>query len=398
MAAGSKNRYPRVAVCVDKARSYGRGVLRGIAEYVETFGPWSFYIDPQAAGTYNQEWLRDWRGDGVLVYVESLEIARRLRASRIPAVEVFGHRFDLRLPRVSNDDVAIGKLAAEHLLERKFQHFAFSGYPGEAWVARRQQGFESVIRQHGFDARIFRCSRNHKTLACFEQSQQELTRWVESLPKPAALMACSDRHAQRILDACRRADIAVPETMAVIGVDNDEETCRLSNPPLSSVMDDPRRIGYEAARLLDELMKKKSRPRGLPCISVPPLGIVTRRSTDFMAISDARVAEALRIIRQEGLQGLNVNTLWRRLGISRAAFYRRFQKAIGRTPHHEVLRVQLDRVETLLVQTEWTLEQIAEKAGFAHPEYMNVAFRRERGVSPGQFRRRRRAELEREGG
>jgi LacI family transcriptional regulator len=250
---------PHVAVCVDKARTYGRGVLQGIADYLDIYGPWSLSIDPEASGSCGCGWLKNWRGDGVLAYIEDPVMAAQLRRAGIPAVELFRHRLDLGLPQVGNDEAAIGILAAEHLLERQFTRFAFCGYRDHLWSDRRDQGFARRVARSGGTCQDHFSPYQPSTLADWESSQERLTDWLKRLPKPVGLMACSDRHALRVLDACRRARLAVPEEVAVIGVDNDEETCRLANPPLSSVIDNSRRIGFEATQMLDKLMSGRAR-------------------------------------------------------------------------------------------------------------------------------------------
>jgi LacI family transcriptional regulator len=199
-------------------------------------------------------------------------------------------------------------------------------------------------------------------------------------------MASSDHHAQRILDACQRANVVVPEEVAVIGVDNDEETCRLSDPPLTSVILDSERVGYEGAKLLDKLMRRKSRAKQPEQMLIPPLGVVARQSTDVTAINDPLVANAARAIRERACQGLSVDDLVNTLKISRSIFYQRFHDALGRSPHYEILRIQLDRVKSLLTQTELPLKEIAEMSGFSNPNYLNVAFKRELGMTPGEYR------------
>lgn len=199
-------------------------------------------------------------------------------------------------------------------------------------------------------------------------------------------MACSDHHAQRILDACQRAKVVVPEEVAVIGVDNDEETCRLSDPPLTSVILDSERVGYEGAKLLDKLMRRKFKSRQPGQIFIRSLGGVARQSTDVTAINDPLVASAARTIRERACHGLSVDHLVNSLKISRNIFYQRFHDALGRSPHYEILRVQLDRVKSLLTQTALPLKEIAEMAGFNNPNYLSVAFKREMGVTPGDYR------------
>lgn len=385
----SENPYPRVAVCVDKSRSYGRRVLRGIARYVELHGPWSLSVDPRASGAYDARWLKNWRGDGVLAFIEALPAGWRRRASSVPIVELFGHRLDLHLPQVSNDEAAIGKMAAEHLLERQFRRLAFIGYSGLGWSGRREEGFVERARASGVGVATFYCRYGGHSLAVWERDQLRVTRFLSGLAKPVGIMACSDRLGTRVLDACQRADLAVPEEMAVIGVDNDEETCLLGHPPLSSVIDDAEQVGFVAAGLLDEMMANRGRrPRGKR-ILIAPLGVATRRSTEVSAIEDPLVARAARLIRERACEGLTVAQLVAELRLSRSLLYRRFKGALGRHPHEEILRVKLDRVKSLLLQSSCSIEEAAARTGFSHPEYLSVAFKREFGVTPARFRRAR---------
>jgi LacI family transcriptional regulator len=377
----------RVAVCVDKSRAYGRGVLRGIADYVEAHGRWSLYLDPRASGRYDAEWLRDWKGDGVLGFIEDPELAAAFRRARIPAVELFGHRLDLDLPHVGNDEEAVGELAARHFVERQFRQFGFVGVQDALWSTRRCSGFASALSPA--PPATFLCSDHERSsLAAWESTQARLRAWLRELPKPVGVMAASDRLALRVLDACRAESLAVPEQVAVIGVDNDEETCRLADPPLSSVMDDAVQVGRLAAELLDDFMSGRQRP-GQQQVLVPPLGIVTRRSTEFTAIDDPLIARACQMIREQACEGLVVADITRALRISKTLFYARFKKALNRLPHQEIARVRLARAQSLLRQTAWPVAEVAARCGFTHPEYLIVAFKRELGTTPGKFRRNR---------
>jgi LacI family transcriptional regulator len=216
-------------------------------------------------------------------------------------------------------------------------------------------------------------------------TEAEVTRWIEELPKPVGLMACNDIRAQQVLTTCRTIGVAVPDEVAVLGVDNDDVLCDLSDPPLSSVVPDTRKIGYEAASLLERMMGGEPAPE--PLTTIPPLGVVTRRSTDVLAIDDRAISSAVRFIREHACEGITVEDVLEELPYSRSVFERRFTKIFGRTPKAEILRTQLDRVKRLLAETDLPLKQIASKAGFQHPEYMSVAFKERTGQTPGQYRR-----------
>ena len=198
-------------------------------------------------------------------------------------------------------------------------------------------------------------------------------------------MACYDIKAQQLLDVCRELNIAVPEEVAVIGVDNDELLCELADPPLSSVISNTHRTGYEAASLLNQMMSGvKVEPEAS---LIRPLGIKTRQSTDTLAIDDADVAAAVRFIRENAWKGINVSDVLREVPVTRRSIESRFRKILGRTPHEEITRLKIDRVRQLLLETDLSLSAIARRTGFQHDEYLSVAFKKAVGVSHSHFRR-----------
>src|SRR5262249_13235700 len=208
--------------------------------------------------------------------------------------------------------------------------------------------------------------------------RRHLQAWVESLPKPVGIMACYDFKGQQLLDICRELDIAVPEQMAVIGVDNDVRLCRLCTPPLSSVIPDTHRTGYEAARLLDRMMQGETIRE--TAILVPPRGIAERQSTDVYAIEDEDLVTALRFIREHACTGIGVADVLRVVPLSRRMLEHRFQKLVRRTPHAEIIRIRMERVARLLRETERPLTEVAARSGFESAEYLSVAFKKYTGV------------------
>jgi LacI family transcriptional regulator len=180
--------------------------------------------------------------------------------------------------------------------------------------------------------------------------------------------------------------LAVPEEVAVLGVDNDEVLCSLSPPPMSSVILNPRRTGWEAATLLARLMQGEKIAPGEHFI--PPIGIATRQSTDILAMADPQIAHALRYIRENAHYGLQVSDVVRHGSISRRALELRFQELLGRTPRQEITRVQMNHVKELLIGTQLTIAEIASRAGFEHTEYLSVVFKRETGMTASEYRGR----------
>ena len=390
MSAPRSSQAPHVALTINKARSYGRGILQGVADYVEVYGPWSIFLDPYSDGSLRRDWLRRWRGDGILAYAGDHGVARRLLRCGIPCVEIYGVVEDRNLPRVGCDDRAIGRLAAQHLLERGLKRFAYCGFAEVGWSENRSLGFSATAAEAGFPCHLYHDVRDKRIPRAWEKAQHALAAWLRALPKPVGLMAGTDLHAQQVLDACRRARVAVPEEAAVIGVDNDEDLCRLCDPALSSVINNPRQIGYEGARLLARLMRREVRPGEAEPTLIPPLGVAARGSTDITAIENREAAEAVSFIRKHACDRIQARDVARAIDRSRATLYRLFQDALGRSPRQEILRVQLERAKTLLTQTGHTLDEIADLAGFNDAAYFSVAFKRELGLTPGTFRARHR--------
>jgi LacI family transcriptional regulator len=375
-------RAPKIALLIETSNAYARGLLRGIVAYIREHQPWSLYLSEHNRGDKVPSWLSSWKGDGIIARIENPSIAAALRNLSAPIVDVSAARLVPSLPWFETDDGAVAHLAAEHLLERGFSNFAFAGDSRFNWSKWRGEHFENCIRAAGHQCSVYNSPR--RPPPDDDSLIEDLANWLKELPKPVGVMACYDFRGQQVLDACRRHNIAVPDEVAVIGVDNDELLCELSDPPLSSVIPSTHRTGYEAAALLDQMLKGR-RVKGETHL-IPPIGVATRQSTDVLAIHDRNIARALHYIRNNACNGINVQDVIKAVPQSRRLLEKRFQKYIGRTPHEEIIRVQLDRVKQLLTQTDLPLEEVAQRSGFAHVEYLSVAFKRETGMPPSKFR------------
>src|SRR5262249_18051437 len=228
--------------------------------------------------------------------------------------------------------------------------------------------FAQLIEKAGRSCSVFVSRSGHHREGSYEHEQEEIIAWVRGLPKPVGVLASHDDQGQQLLDACQRAGVRVPDEVAVLGVDNDEFLCHLAQPPLSSIALNTEHIGHEAAALLDRLMRGRKAPR--KPLLIPPLGVVSRQSTDILAVDDAEVSAALRLIRQRPRHGLTVAEVLREVPLSRSLLERRMRQAIGRTPKVEILRLQLDWVRELLAETTLSLDQIAQRAGYKHTQNM----------------------------
>ncbi|KAF0173692.1 MAG: LacI family transcriptional regulator [Limisphaerales bacterium] len=373
----------QVALLIETSNAYARGLLRGVVAYLREHEPWSLHLAEHGRGDRPPSWLASWCGDGILARIETPAMARALRRIKAPIVDVSAARLIPALPWFETDDAAIAQMAFEHLRDRGYRHFAYCGDTRFNWSNWRGEHFQRAVAAEGGECHFYQPARHFRPDDAAQGD--DLVRWLRKLPKPVGVMACYDLHGRQLLDACRRAGIAVPDEVAVISVDNDEVLCELSHPPLTSVIPNTHRTGYEAAALLDELMagrKLRAETR-----LVPPVGVAARQSTSSLAIEDRQTALAVRFIREKACSGINVSDVLQAVPQSRRLLESRFRRLLGRTPHEEILRVQLDRVKQLLVETDLPLSEVAERAGFAHVEYLSVVFKRETGIPPSAFRR-----------
>jgi LacI family transcriptional regulator len=376
-----------VALIIEMSNAYGRGLLRGIRKYLDEQGVWSVRYGEYRRGEPPPDWLGRWRGDGIIARIENSRIASAVGRAGAPVVDVSAARLLPSLPCVEVDNKAVASLAAEHLVERGFKRFAFCGVAGFTWSDGRREHFTQKIAEAGFPCDVYAMGRpSRRGTDQWLEDTEAVVRWVERLPKPIGILAAWDGRGLQVLEACRQLGVAVPDEVAVLGVDDDEVLCTMGDPPLSSVVTDPAAAGYRAAQILDRLMLGRKGPRGVEWIR--PLGVTLRRSTDVMVTGDLVVSKAVLFIRHEAYRRIGVREVLREVGASRSHLDRRFRAATGRTIHDEIARVRLQRVKQLLETTDLSLSQIADRAGFRHAEYMSYAFTRAEGLSPRAYRQR----------
>jgi LacI family transcriptional regulator len=379
-----------VALIVDAARPYDRKIIGGVAQYVKERGTWSLYVEEDPLEKLPD--LRGWRGSGIIANFDDRKVAAAVCGLKAPVVGVGGGYgwYDpaSRIPYFATDNEAIARLAADHLIERGFRRLAFYGYPRtqvKRWSEERARAFRRRAGEAGLPCAIY--TGRHGTARLWTELQRGLTAWLRALEKPVGLLACNDVRARHVLEACRTIGVRVPEDVAVIGVDNDEMICDLTDPPLSSIEQGARRMGYQAAALLDRLMDGRRSPRVR--YVVEPEGVVARRSTDILALEDPDVLTAVRFIRSRACERIQVSDVAERTGLSRSTLKNRFKAAMGRSVHAEIQRVRIERAKQLIADTDLPLKQVALQAGFQYIPYMTRLFRRCVGQTPAKFRRQR---------
>jgi LacI family transcriptional regulator len=374
-----------VALLIETSLASGREILSGIARYVREHGPWLLFHEARSLEEELPRWIKDWKGQGIIARIQTPAMAAALRETRLPVVDVIGVVEEARFPVVHVDDEAIGAMGAEHLLRRGFKHFAFLGIQGEAWSAGREAAFQRSLEAEGYSAEVRTAPRHLVDDISWEVHQRNLAAWISERPKPLGIMVCSDQRGGQVLEACSRAEVRVPDEVAVIGVDNDQALCAVCNPPLSSVWPNHALVGYEAAGLLKRLMGREKIPpkRSL----VPPRGIVTRLSTDTLAVEDPLVRSMLRVIRERACTGIRIDDIAAVVSASRSVMQRRFRAALGRGINEELMSQRINAAKVLLLETELSLVEIAERCGFRHQEYMGAVFKTHLKQTPAQFRK-----------
>ncbi len=381
----------RVVVLVNLSRRYDRRVVQGVASYVRQRGSWDLCVEEHPL--YKLASLHRWDGDGIIAGFDDRSVVTAVRGLRVPVVGIGGGLgwYDpaSNIPYFSTDNEAIGRLAADHLLECGFARLAFYGHRRTRlyeWSHKRGDAFQQRAREAGVPC--------HAHLDCrsdahnWSRLQQELAAWLASLEKPIGLLACTDIRARQVLEACRTIGARVPDDVAVLGVDNDEMMCEFTAPPLSSIEQGSLRIGYEAAAMLERLMAGK-RPAEVRHV-IPPERLIARQSTNVLACDDPDLAVALRFVREHACDPIHVADVLEVVRVSRSTLEKKFQGMLGRTIHAEIQRVQVGLAKDLLASTDLLVKQVARRAGFKYVQYMTEVFRQHVGQSPAQYRKSQR--------
>lgn len=371
----------RVALLVETSLGSGREILRGIGRYARQASNWQLFHAAGGLADAIPDWMKDWKGDAVIARIQNPETRDQLSTLGIPVIDVLGV-CENQFPLVHVDDEAIGNLVGRHFLERDFQHFGFYGISDENWSDRRGTAFRECVRE-GKSFHELKIPRQSRAEA--PGRFQQLQEWVRSLPKPTAIMVCSDQRGLELLEACLSEGITVPEEIAVIGVDNDAALCEISDPPLSSVRGGHFNVGLEAARVVDLLLSGETLKS--ETIRVPPNEIVERESSSIRAIEDPVIAKGVSHIRRNLAGAITNDSIARACGISRTLFQKRFREAMGQSIREFILERRVERALQLIRGSDITLADVAERSGFRHQEYLGQIMKRATGKTPGQLRK-----------
>jgi len=383
-----------VLLIVETSRAFGRDVLRGISRHMFEREEWNVSVEERGLLETAPSWLKTWKGDGIITRTPSLSIARLIRSKKIPVVELLGNGLQIQ-PEVRNDEDRVARQAVEHFTQVGFSDCAFFAVGNAWWSFLRQEAFVRAVKEHGKTVHVFPFAGTGERVfyPVWEPNfDKVMLKWLRHLPKPVAIWAVSDVLAIRLLEGCRRLDFSVPEEVSILGTTNDTLLCNTLTPPLSSIDLNASRIGYLAAERLT--MKMCGQILQPAPILVPPIGVVARQSTDVVAFSDRRIAMAVRLIRTDATQGLSVGQVAESAGISRRTLQRRFQALLGHSVEKEIMKTRMNRAKRLLSETDFSMAAIAIKVGFTTADYFVQVFKRETGMTPGQYRQSLSASME----
>lgn len=379
----------RIALLLDRGLSFVREVIRGVRVYAAGKPNWVLRDAPPHLRLVAQ--VRAWKPHGIIAGLVLPRVAQELIRLRIPLIDTAHTLPGLEVPTVDVDHTAVGRLAAEHFLERKFDRFGFFGSEAAAYSRAQEAAFCQRVAAEGHT--VSSCYTEYladlTTAALWKKSTQKAQRWLRQLAKPVAVLCCEDAPARYLADVCSQMGLRVPEDVALLGVGNDDLDCRLTQPALSSVVVPSERIGFEAAALLDRLMA--GRPAPQKPLLLPPLHVVTRYSTDILAVEDETVQAALQYIREHAWETMSVNDLANGIAVGRRLLERRFRSVLGRSVLDEICRVRVERAKELLTDTHLPITTIATRSGFPSARRLDVVFAKQTGLSPREYRRQSQA-------
>lgn len=372
----------RIVLLVETSREFGRQLIIGIARYSRLNGPWSFYKEPIGLKSSIPR-LTSWKIDGIIM--RNSLMTKELLKRKIPTIlALHTSSHPKNLPVIKTDSYSIAKIASEHFIEKGFKCFAFCGFNNYDWSNERKLHFCNFNNEYGYKTHVY-SSPNTRVTYDWEEEQSHVSEWIKTLPKPVGILACNDDRGQHILEVCKRIDLKVPEDVAVVGVDNDPMICEIGDPPLTSIALNVESAGYEAAKLLDQLMNGK-KMRGQQ-IMVTASHIVQRQSSDILAVNDVEVATAIRFIKENAKNKILVKDVVKTTGISRRTLEQRFRKTIHRSIYNEIRKVRVEWISKLLMETNLPISHIISFFNFTDVEHISRYFKKEKGIGIHEFRK-----------
>jgi LacI family transcriptional regulator len=381
---------PRIIFLTDLSEEYAKNLLKGFVRYSKKHEPWvlckmpfSYRVEHEVEGVL--KWAKEWKADGIIAQFYNTDRVSIFKENGIAAMaQDFKARF-AEIPNITGAHRLTGRMGADYFIQKGFKNFAFYGFKDIVWSSERCEGFVEEIRKHHFD-KNFSEYRNTDFKELWYYETAPLVAWLEQLPKPVALMACDDNQGHHIAEVCRQCGIKIPEEVALLGVDNDEAICTLSDPPLSSINQAVEKGGYEAARLMERMIKN---PDGhYDDVVIHPTHVTTRQSTNIYATGDKHISTVLQYIHRHAGQKLKIDELTKMVPLSRRLLENRFKQEIGLPIYAYIMNLRMEQFAHHLLESDTPVLEIIEQIGLS--DYKNIArrFKRIKGCTPSAFRLR----------
>ncbi|MGC4234105.1 MAG: DNA-binding transcriptional regulator [Niabella sp.] len=379
----------RILLLIDHSSKFSRLLLRGLVQYSKDNGPWLFNRLPSYYKTlYGKKgilkWAREWHADAVFAQADK-DDAGYLKSLGIPViVQNYKARSD-DFSNLTGDYQGTGRMAAQFFIQRRYRNFAFYGNKDVVWSTERAEGYKAEVEKNG--GNFFYFETENLDEKQWGSSHEELDQWLLSLPKPVALFACDDYFALQVSDICKLNNISIPSDIALLGVDNDDLICNVSDPPISSIKLDVMKGGYEAGRLLHQLLEKtRTTPYN---IIVNPVRIELRQSTEKYNIANEYIHEVVQYIEADFTNPISVEALTRKVPLSRRNLETKFKKEMGISLYQFILKRRIDHLaELLLVNPELSLLDLALQSGFSDSRNLSRIFKKFKGHTPKEYQKK----------
>jgi LacI family transcriptional regulator len=371
--------------------------LRGILDYAAAHGGWNLLTSPptlsgSAEFSLTPASLKGWHGQGMIALLSDRKEIADARRLKISFVDLGGMFANPGHPRATVDQQAIGRIAAEHLLQCGFRRLAYYGFRGPWYSEQRGDGFRETAEKAGALCQVFEPDPPSNPRASWQQRLAPLDRWLRGLQTPIGILAVHDYRARFLLEACNRLGLNVPHDIALIGVDNDPSVCENCQPTLSSISRNGWQIGYRAAEMLDRLMNGEVLAE--QDIRVPPEGIVARGSTDTLSVEDPCVSAAAHFFHDHFGELSAFRKVFLDVPISRRSLEMRFRRHLNCSPYEYLTQLRIEKAKQLLAAPEkMKIRVIAKNCGLSNSVRMRLVFLRHVKLTPLEYRRKQLGEI-----
>jgi len=326
--------------------------------------------------------------DGIIARVGT-SFHKMAQYKKIPLVNVWQNSPVKEVASVFSNNYETGAIAAEHLLGRGLRRFGFLGHNRDRADIQQLDGYTETLKSEGYQSTIFKFNRSiiEGNAEGWEEFILQLRKWIKGLQPPVGIHATSDINCRYLIEICKSLELKIPHDLAIVGSGNEPLICSSPYPSVTSIDKNFEEVGYQAAMLLDEMMKSGKRSKEAKYCQ--PQGIVPRQSTDSYASDHPKVALALRYIAESANRRIKVNDVVNAVATNRRTLERNFREFTGRTISHEISRMRIERAKRLMTESDHSFKELAAELGYRNSDHFYKSFLRAEGQTPSSFRKER---------